>query len=227
MTHQQRILKRSLNLKFLRDQIPQGKSLWIEAFSIRDHHYDLFFHFYEGKLVETLFQRKGPLDQVIESFLDVTLELIHQKTLKQISTLTSREIENFLRDSNDIPLDVDQFLLLELDKLLEKIKNSVYNLARDKTENFSLDFSSVGFKKLKLVDQIFAVEAVLDRLIRPTLISDNGNIELLAIEELTLILSFQGACGTCPSSTSGTMNFVIKTLKSELKEDSLKIEFEK
>jgi Fe-S cluster biogenesis protein NfuA len=227
MTHQQRILKRSLKLKFLRDQFPQISPFWVEHFSFRDLHYDLFFHFYEGKLTQAFFQRKGPSDQILDSLLDVSLELVHNKTLKEISILSSREIENFLRDSNDVPVIEDHFLLQELDKLLEKVKNNVYNLAREKTSDITLDFKKVGFRKLKLVDQIIAVETILDKLVRPTLILDQGNIELLEIEDTKLVLSFQGACGTCPSSTAGTMDFVVKTLKSELNDDSLNIVLEK
>jgi len=44
------------------------------------------------------------------------------------------------------------------------------------------------------------VETVLDEL-RPYLISDGGNVELVEIEGPIVRLRLQGACGSCPSST--------------------------
>ncbi|OLP17223.1 hypothetical protein BST81_17935 [Leptolyngbya sp. 'hensonii'] len=44
------------------------------------------------------------------------------------------------------------------------------------------------------------VEKVLDEL-RPYLMSDGGNVELVEIEGPVVKLRLQGACGSCPSST--------------------------
>jgi Fe-S cluster biogenesis protein NfuA len=43
------------------------------------------------------------------------------------------------------------------------------------------------------------VENVLDSL-RPYLMADGGNVELVEIEGPTVKLRLQGACGSCPSS---------------------------
>lgn len=44
------------------------------------------------------------------------------------------------------------------------------------------------------------VEKVLDEL-RPYLISDGGNVELVELDGPIVKLRLQGACGSCPSST--------------------------
>ncbi len=44
------------------------------------------------------------------------------------------------------------------------------------------------------------VETVLDEL-RPYLMSDGGNVELVDIDGPIVKLRLQGACGSCPSST--------------------------
>jgi Fe-S cluster biogenesis protein NfuA len=44
------------------------------------------------------------------------------------------------------------------------------------------------------------VETVLDEL-RPYLISDGGNVELVELDGPVVKLRLQGACGSCPSST--------------------------
>ncbi|WP_324611096.1 MULTISPECIES: NifU family protein [Moorena] len=44
------------------------------------------------------------------------------------------------------------------------------------------------------------VETVLDEM-RPYLIADGGNVELVELDGPTVKLRLQGACGSCPSST--------------------------
>jgi Fe-S cluster biogenesis protein NfuA len=44
------------------------------------------------------------------------------------------------------------------------------------------------------------VEQVLDEL-RPYLMADGGNVELVEIDGPVVKLRLQGACGSCPSST--------------------------
>jgi Fe-S cluster biogenesis protein NfuA len=44
------------------------------------------------------------------------------------------------------------------------------------------------------------VETILDEM-RPYLISDGGNVELVEIDGPVVKLRLQGACGSCPSST--------------------------
>lgn len=44
------------------------------------------------------------------------------------------------------------------------------------------------------------VEKVLDEL-RPYLMADGGNVELVELDGPIVRLRLQGACGTCPSST--------------------------
>lgn len=44
------------------------------------------------------------------------------------------------------------------------------------------------------------VEQVLNEL-RPYLMADGGNVELVEIDGPTVKLRLQGACGSCPSST--------------------------
>jgi len=52
------------------------------------------------------------------------------------------------------------------------------------------------------------VEKVLDD-IRPYLMADGGNVELLEVDGLMVLLKLQGACGSCPSSMT-TMTMGIK-----------------
>ena len=61
------------------------------------------------------------------------------------------------------------------------------------------------------------VEEVLDK-IRPSLIRDGGNVELVDVEEGTVKVKLTGACAGCPMSTMTLKMGIEKLLKQEVPE---------
>ncbi len=60
------------------------------------------------------------------------------------------------------------------------------------------------------------IEAILDRL-RPGLIADGGNLELVDIEpDGTVRIAFQGACATCPAQTTTLRVAIQEPLRNAL-----------
>ncbi len=61
------------------------------------------------------------------------------------------------------------------------------------------------------------IEEILDRTIRPGLQGDGGDLEIVKYEEKEkkVYVVYQGACGTCPSSTTGTLMAIEGILKDE------------
>jgi len=76
------------------------------------------------------------------------------------------------------------------------------------------DFPNCSAEEKKLI-----VEAMLDQGIRPALSNDGGGVDLLEIEGNIIKLHYQGACGTCPSSTTGTLSYIETFLKDSLHSD--------
>ena len=60
---------------------------------------------------------------------------------------------------------------------------------------------------------------LLDEKIRPYLASDGGWLEVLDLEDKTLKIRYQGACGSCPSSLSGTLMAIENMIKDEIDEE--------
>ncbi|CAN5289943.1 hypothetical protein BH20ACI1_BH20ACI1_10740 [soil metagenome] len=60
------------------------------------------------------------------------------------------------------------------------------------------------------------IEELLDERIRPYLASDGGWLEILDLEEHTLKIRYQGACGSCPSSLTGTLMAIENMIKEEI-----------
>ena len=60
------------------------------------------------------------------------------------------------------------------------------------------------------------INAVLDEKVRPALAGDGGGLNIIGLDGLTLKIHYQGACGSCPSSTTGTMMAIQNMLKKEV-----------
>jgi NFU1 iron-sulfur cluster scaffold homolog, mitochondrial len=57
------------------------------------------------------------------------------------------------------------------------------------------------------------INRVLDENIRPALAGDGGGIEVLGLDGHVLTIHYQGACGSCPSASAGTMAAVQNLLQ--------------
>lgn len=78
---------------------------------------------------------------------------------------------------------------------------------------------SVKDEKLKMREslppEIQKIEGILDDTIRPGLQGDGGDIEVVKLDGKQLYISYQGACGTCPSSTQGTLMAIEGILREQ------------
>lgn len=65
-------------------------------------------------------------------------------------------------------------------------------------------------------DKLAFVNTVFDETVRPGLASDGGGLQLVEIVEKIVRIEYQGACGSCPSSTSGTLFYIEGILRSRV-----------
>ncbi|HEU0185799.1 MAG TPA: NifU family protein [Blastocatellia bacterium] len=63
------------------------------------------------------------------------------------------------------------------------------------------------------------INQVLDEKVRPGLAGDGGGLEVIALDDKKLLIRYQGACGSCPSSIGGTMMAIEYMLKEEVDPD--------
>ncbi|MEZ5345827.1 MAG: NifU family protein [Pyrinomonadaceae bacterium] len=66
---------------------------------------------------------------------------------------------------------------------------------------------------------IAEINELLDERIRPYLASDGGWLEVLSLEENVLKIRYQGACGSCPSSLTGTLMAIENMIQDEIDEN--------
>ena len=67
------------------------------------------------------------------------------------------------------------------------------------------------------------VEEVLDRAVRPGLQADGGDLEVISVQDNKIKISYQGACGGCPSSYMDTLFTIENILRYELKNDKIEV----
>ncbi len=59
-----------------------------------------------------------------------------------------------------------------------------------------------------------AINTLLDEEIRPHLKNDGGDLHVVGLDDNQLSVHYQGACGTCPSSISGTLRAIENLVRS-------------
>ena len=64
--------------------------------------------------------------------------------------------------------------------------------------------------------RLLQINEILDERIRPTLAYDGGWLEVVDLKENTLTIRYQGACGSCPSSLTGTLMAIEGMIRQEV-----------
>jgi Fe-S cluster biogenesis protein NfuA len=64
--------------------------------------------------------------------------------------------------------------------------------------------------------RLLRINEILDEKVRPYLMGDGGYLEILSLKDHTLNIRYQGACGSCPSSLTGTLMAIEGMLKQEV-----------
>lgn len=91
------------------------------------------------------------------------------------------------------------------------------------------DASAAGeltFDKMTLVQRIKAIDSVLDSDIRPMLVMDGGNMEIIDIKEniphYDLYIRYLGSCSGCASGSTGTL-FAIESVLQQKIDENLRV----
>src|ERR1041384_7370681 len=64
--------------------------------------------------------------------------------------------------------------------------------------------------------RLLKINEILDEKVRPYLAGDGGYLEVIDLTDHTLKIRYQGACGSCPSSLTGTLMSIESMLKEQI-----------
>ena len=123
-------------------------------------------------------------------------------------------MENFVTVTKDPDVDWNPLK----DQIWKTIdKNVTIYQTGDKAAQANIDVTN--FPALSQEDKLKAIEMVLDRSIRSNLARDGGGVEVKGLEDNVVRIEYHGACGSCATSTSGTLQFIQTQLKQQLHSD--------
>jgi NFU1 iron-sulfur cluster scaffold homolog, mitochondrial len=102
----------------------------------------------------------------------------------------------------------------EPDELQKQVQSVIETRMPVHNPNWAIQDSKLE-KRKDLPPDMQKIEEILDRTIRPGLQGDGGDIEVVKYEDNKLYIHYEGACGTCPSSTSGTLMAIEGIMRDE------------
>jgi len=100
----------------------------------------------------------------------------------------------------------------------EEVQKAVCAVIQSRMAVHNPNQTPVDEKKLKRQSQspeVQQIEDILDRTVRPGLQGDGGDLDIVSYVDNKLTVYYQGACGTCPSSTTGTLMAIEGILRDE------------
>ena len=162
---------------------------------------------------------------------DTLCQMVKGLTIQEACSLQGIDVEGNLRDGPDeasVPkLKMQAFN--NVDELLKIVRDDYTGakalaLARtvvkadDKPKSLKeLTMEEQAWLGLDKEDQKTQVNLVLDEHIRPALMNDGGNVEILDITDgEKILIQYQGACGSCGSSLGATLSFIEQTLRKHI-----------
>ena len=104
---------------------------------------------------------------------------------------------------------------VEWDLIEDQIKRIVLDYAPNHDPDFKVEEK---FKPTTIVSddpEIVKIDAILDQTIRPGLQMDGGDIQIMGYTNNVLAVNYHGACGSCPSSTMGTLKAIEGILRDQ------------
>ncbi len=112
----------------------------------------------------------------------------------------------------------DKFITIEKTKELNwgQIQKPLINFLRTFDKNSipkEKDSRPLDENDNELLKQI---NDILDNRVRPALAGDGGGLEVLGLDGYKVLIKYQGACGSCPSSINGTLRAIEGLLRRDI-----------
>jgi Fe-S cluster biogenesis protein NfuA len=101
--------------------------------------------------------------------------------------------------------------------LEESVKNVIQTHIATHNPDFAIE--ETAKPAVPLAGGMARINEILDGTIRPALQRDGGDLEIVSLEGNVLTISYQGACGSCPHSTMGTLYAIQNILRDQYDPD--------
>lgn len=105
------------------------------------------------------------------------------------------------------------------DELEQKIRVIIQDLLPSHNPDIQVEEKKSNQSPITSTPEMDQINAILDETVRPALQMDGGDIQIVGFENNTVRVLYQGACGSCPSASMGTMKAIENILKDQVNPD--------
>jgi NFU1 iron-sulfur cluster scaffold homolog, mitochondrial len=119
-------------------------------------------------------------------------------------------------------VSVTKSMMEEWHDLVEPLQGSIeknlkfYEDGDDETKKDEITVTPEEYFKRTDEEKAIVIDSLLDQKIRPALAADGGGLIVHSVEGHKVNIHYQGACGSCPSSTTGTLKAIEGILQKSL-----------
>jgi|HubBroStandDraft_4_1064222.scaffolds.fasta_scaffold382114_1 NifU-like protein len=181
----------------------------------------------DGVIADAKFRAFGP--SALIGAAEVACEILIRKSFTQALRLTADLIDKQVRDKHEMaafPEETYAYLNLVLDAIEQAGEQCLDIPLTDMDPPTPLRGEGEDEQRypdwhlLSRQQKIAVIEEMISTEIRPYIELDAGGIQIVdLINDVELIIAYEGACTTCPSATGATLHAIQEILKSRVDKD--------
>lgn len=179
----------------------------------------------DGIIADVKFQAYGPIALIAAG--EIASELVLRKNYDQASRISADLLDQHVRDRKDIPAfpkEVYSALnqaISAIDQAAQKCYDIPYTADYDATP-IEYDFGEIpggipGWQDFPTEQKLRLIEEVIDKEIRPYVELDAGGVKVIQFkDDKEVVISYEGSCVTCHSSTGSTLSAIQQILRARV-----------
>lgn len=177
----------------------------------------------EGLLLHCHYEAFG--DSALIAALEATCIFIEGKNYAQAARITGDVIDLQLQDKpgkEAFPSELAghvNLVISAVDVLVSKCSDIPISTIPLPMPGIESSGGIEGFEELSVSQKLEVIEAVLDADIRPYIELDAGGIEVKDLKGYKVIITYAGACTSCPSAIGGTLSYISKVMREKIHPD--------
>lgn len=179
----------------------------------------------DGVIVDAKFQAFGPIGLIAAA--EIVSELVLRKNYSQASRISADLIDQHVRDSKErpaFPKECHPHLNQALGAIDQAIQQCLDIPIADSYDITPIerDFGEIPggipeWEQFSSSQKIKIIEEVIDKEIRPYIELDAGGVKIVSLnDDREVVISYEGSCTTCHSSTGSTLSAIQQILKARV-----------
>ncbi len=179
----------------------------------------------DGIIADAKFQAYGPLSLLAAG--EIACELTLRKNYYQASRISADLLDQHVRDRKDLPAfpkaaysHLNQ-AISAIDQASQQCFDIPYTAEYDLTP-IEHDFGEIpggipGWVNFSSSQKLSLIKEVVDKEIRPYIELDAGGVNILDLKnDHEVVISYEGSCVTCHSSTGSTLSAIQQILRARV-----------